>query len=80
MTGSRLITAFALASIALVDAGCGGSSDASFVEYRVVNANGGTLTANVGTRFVSRWSRDSPMGPRERSPPKPQSPGRGLPR
>jgi len=51
MPGSRLTTAFALASIALVGAGCGDSSDASFVEYRVVNAKGGTLTANVGDAF-----------------------------
>lgn len=48
---SRLVTVFALASIALANAGCGDSSNASFMEYRVVSANGGALTAKVGDAF-----------------------------
>ena len=48
---SRFLTVFSLASIALAGAGCGDSASGSFVEYRVVPANGGTLTANVGDAF-----------------------------
>lgn len=48
---SRLLIAFTLASIGLAPAGCGDSSNASFVQYRVVAANGGALTATVGDAF-----------------------------
>jgi mono/diheme cytochrome c family protein len=48
---SRFMTTVAVASIALANAGCGDSSNGSFVEYRVVAANGGALTANVGDAF-----------------------------
>ena len=48
MFSSRFVTCSALATIAFASAGCGDSSNASFVEYRVVAANGGALSANVG--------------------------------
>jgi mono/diheme cytochrome c family protein len=50
-SSSRLMTAFAVASIAVASAGCGDSSNGSFVEYRIVAASGDALTANVGDAF-----------------------------
>ena len=50
-SSSRFMSAISLASIALAHAGCGDSSNGSFVEYRVVAANGGALTAKVGDAF-----------------------------
>jgi mono/diheme cytochrome c family protein len=48
---SRFATLLALTSVALASASCGDSSNSAFVDYRVVAANGGALTANVGDAF-----------------------------
>ncbi len=51
MTQFRFAAALGLASIALAGSGCGDSSPASFVEYRVIPANGGSLSADSGDAF-----------------------------